>query len=83
VADRNPPAAPTKRGPRWGVRTMLFLVLAFVAIYTAKAMNGHTVGTMGSLVLGLGGAAYCSVRGVRDARARGLHGLLYQRRRQG
>jgi hypothetical protein len=80
VGDR-PPAPRTKRGPRWGVRTLLFLVLAFVAIFTAQAMDRNTVGTLGSLVLGLGGAAYCSVRGIRAARARGLYGLLDRRRR--
>lgn len=79
---RSPSATRTKWGPRWGVRTMLFLALAFVAIFTAQAMHGNTIGTVGSLVLGLGGAAYCSIRGVRDARARGLAGLLDNRRRR-
>jgi hypothetical protein len=79
---RSPSATRTKRGPRWGVRTMLFLILAFVAIFTAQAMDRNTVGTFGSLVLGLGGAAYCSIRGVREARARGLAGLLATGRRR-
>ena len=61
---------------------MLALILALVAVYTAQARHGQSVGTVGSLVLGLGCAAYCSVRGVRDARARGLAGLLDGRRRR-
>ena len=83
MTDREPPAAArTERRSRWGLRTLLFLGLAFVAIYTAQAMDGYTAGSLGSLTLGLGGAAYCSVRGVRQTRALGLRGLLDSRRRR-
>jgi hypothetical protein len=43
-------------------------------------MDQQTVGTLGSLLFALIGAAYCSVQGVRTARDRGLYGLLMDRR---
>lgn len=55
------------RRPRWGLRTLGFLALAFVAIVTSAALGAHTPGTLGSLLLGLTGAAYCSIRGARAA----------------
>ena len=78
--DRGRGPSPPRRRPRWGLRTLGLLILATVAVITAQALGHHTVGTLGCLVLGLGGAAYCSVRGISDARARGLHGLLVERR---
>ena len=56
-----------ERRPRWGLRTLGFLGLAFIAVVTSAALGHHTVGTLGSLLFGLIGAAYCSVRGVRGA----------------
>ena len=85
MADRSPPGTPATtpaRRRRWGLLTLAFLALALVAIWEAQALHGHTLGTLGSLVLGVCGAAYCSVRGVREARARGLAGLLDGRRRR-
>ncbi len=55
------------RAPRYGLRTLGFLALAFVAIVTAMAMGHHTVGTLGSSVFGLVGAGISSVRGLRAA----------------
>ncbi|MFI7586536.1 hypothetical protein ACIB24_05620 [Spongisporangium articulatum] len=72
--------APVAKRPRWGLRTLGLLLLAGVAVSTALAMGGHTVGTLGCTVLGLGGAFYCSVQGIRDARRRGLAGILTDRR---
>ena len=55
------------RRPRWGLRTLGFLALAFTAIVTSAALGFHTAGTLGSLLLGLTGAAYCSIQGLRRA----------------
>lgn len=44
---------------------MGFLGLAFFAIVTSASLGHHTVGTLGSLLFGLIGAGYCSVKGVR------------------
>jgi len=49
------------------LRTLGFLILGFVAVLTAQAMGHHTVGTLGSLIVALVGAAYCSVKGARGA----------------
>jgi hypothetical protein len=61
---------------------MGFLTLAVVALITATTQGHHTIGTLGSTILGLLGAAYCSIKGVQDARARGVHGLLPDRRQR-
>lgn len=81
MAEGGAGAPPRTNRPRWGLRTLGFLVLAFVAVFTAQGMGAHTVGTLGSLLFGLIGAAYCSVRGLKAARDRGLRGLMMDRRR--
>jgi peptidoglycan/LPS O-acetylase OafA/YrhL len=63
----SPPQSPPKRPPRWGLRTLGFLGLALAAIVTSASLGHHTFGTLGSLLFGLIGAAYCSVKGVRGA----------------
>jgi hypothetical protein len=55
-----------KRPPRWGLRTLAFLTLTMVALVTAAGLGGNTRGTLGCTVLGIGGALYCTVRGVRS-----------------
>lgn len=72
------PVTGLARPPRWGLRTMGFLVLAVVAAIMSMVTGGYTVGQVGSLILGLGGAAYCSVRGIYAALEAGL---LPKRRR--
>jgi peptidoglycan/LPS O-acetylase OafA/YrhL len=56
---------PARRAPRWGLRTLGFLLLSAVAVLTAGLQGQHTAGTLGCLLLGLGGAAVCSARGLR------------------
>lgn len=60
---------PAVRPPRWGVRALWFLALAVLALVVAGAQGRHTVGTLGSLAIGLIGAARCSALGVRAFRA--------------
>jgi beta-fructofuranosidase len=54
-----------RKPPRWGWRALGFLTLAVVSLVTAQLQGQHTTGTMGSLIIGILGAAYCSVRGVQ------------------
>ncbi|MGZ5416277.1 MAG: hypothetical protein ACXWDI_03780 [Nocardioides sp.] len=56
--------------PRWGVRALLFLTLAFLSVLTSNALlardvDDYVVFTFLSTVGGLAGAAYCSIRGLR------------------
>ncbi len=55
---------PAKR-KRWGLRTLGFLLLGMLAVVVSSAQGYHSIGTMGCTLIGLGGAAYCSVRGWR------------------
>jgi peptidoglycan/LPS O-acetylase OafA/YrhL len=71
---------PPRRRPRWGLRTLGFLTLGMIAMITASATGGYTVGSLGSLIFGVLGAGYCSIKGVRQARERGLYGVLMDRR---
>jgi peptidoglycan/LPS O-acetylase OafA/YrhL len=71
-----------KRSPRWGLRTLGFLGLAFLAIVTSASLGHHTVGTLGSLLFGLIGAAYCSVKGLRVALDSDVFRMLVGRRRR-
>jgi ABC-type glycerol-3-phosphate transport system permease component len=64
-------------------RTLGFLGLALLAIITSASLGRHTFGTLGSLIFGLVGAAYCSVRGVRDALDRGAFDMVMGRRPRG
>jgi peptidoglycan/LPS O-acetylase OafA/YrhL len=73
--------SPEKRQPRWGLRTMGFLGLALLAIVTSASLGHHTVGTIGSLLFGLIGAAYCSAKGVRVALDNDVFRMLAGRRR--
>jgi peptidoglycan/LPS O-acetylase OafA/YrhL len=74
--------SPEKRRPRWGLRTLGFLGLALLAIVTSASLGHHTAGTLGSLLFGLIGASYCSVKGLRVALDSDLFHMLAGRRRQ-
>jgi peptidoglycan/LPS O-acetylase OafA/YrhL len=67
VDPSRPAGSPENRRPRWGLRALGFLGLALLAILTSIGLGGHTFGTLGSLIIGLVGAAYCSIRGLRVA----------------
>lgn len=60
---------PRPRGPRWGVRTLLFLGLAGISVLTSNALyvrdvDDYVLLTFAGTVVGLVGAGYCSVRGL-------------------
>jgi peptidoglycan/LPS O-acetylase OafA/YrhL len=77
-----PPGSPEKRRPRWGLRTLGFLALALLAIVVSASLGHHTPGTLGSLLFGLIGAAYCSINGLRVAVDSDLFRVLAGRRRR-
>ncbi len=54
-----------KRPPRWGLRTLGFLLLAIIALGTSGARGYHTLPSAVCTFVGLGGAVYSTVRGVR------------------
>jgi peptidoglycan/LPS O-acetylase OafA/YrhL len=72
--------SPEKRRPRWGLRTLGFLALALLAIVVSASLGHHTVGTLGSLLFGLIGAGYCSLRGLRVALDSDLFRMVAGRR---
>jgi peptidoglycan/LPS O-acetylase OafA/YrhL len=72
---------PERRRPRWGLRTLGFLGLALLAIVTSAGLGHHTAGTLGSLLFGLIGAAYCSLKGLRVALDNDAFRMLAGRRR--
>jgi peptidoglycan/LPS O-acetylase OafA/YrhL len=74
--------SPERRRPRWGLRTLGFLGLAFLAIVVSASLGHHTAGTLGSLLFGLIGAAYCSVKGLRVAVDSDAFRMLAGRRRR-
>jgi hypothetical protein len=51
-----------------------------LAIVTSASLGHHTVGTLGSLLFGLIGAAYCSVKGLRVALDSDLFRMVAGRR---
>ncbi len=78
-----PAGLPEKRQPRWGLRTLGFLGLALLAMVTAVSLGGYTFGTFGSLLFGLIGAGYCSIKGLRVALDHeALHMVLGRYRRR-
>ena len=78
--DAPPTGPPERRRPRWGLRTLGFLGLALLAIVVSASLGHHTVGTLGSLLFGLIGAGYCSVKGLRVALDSDLFRMFVGRR---
>jgi hypothetical protein len=62
---------PRSQPPRWGVRTICLVGVAFLCMVTANALHDMGVDYWGLLplagtVAALAGAAYCSFRGLRS-----------------
>lgn len=56
---------------RWGIRTLLFLLLATVSVLSANLLNAagnddYVLLTFAGTVIGLVGAGVSSVRGIRS-----------------
>lgn len=65
-AGKAPHGTPKQR--RWGLWTLAFLTLAFVMIVLSSTAGHYTVITLLGLLVGLAGAAWCSVKGLRKAK---------------
>ena len=81
VGGSQPAGSPERRRPRWGLRTLGFLGLAFLSLVTALTQGHHTFGTLGSLIFGLVGAAYCSVKGFRVVLEDDVFNMVFRGRR--
>jgi len=62
---------PRLHRPRWGVRTLWLLGLAFLSMVASNALHDSGVDYWGLLplagmVVGLVGAVYCTYRGLRS-----------------
>ena len=53
-----------RRPPRWGVRTLAYLALALLSIGGSTLQGHYTLLTLAGLLIGLGGAMFCTVRGI-------------------
>ena len=53
-----------RRSPRWGVRTLIFLDLAVIAIGLSWVQGHYTLLTLAGLLIGLVGATVCTARGI-------------------
>jgi len=73
--------SPERRRPHWGLRTLGFLGLALLSMVTAIAVGHYSFGTFGSLLFGLIGAGYCSLKGLREVLDHEVLGMLLGRRR--
>jgi nitrate/nitrite transporter NarK len=54
------------RNWRWGLLSMLFLGIALAAVLTSNAQGRYTGLTLAMLLVGFGGAAFCSVKGLKN-----------------
>lgn len=63
-----PKDPPTDKAPRWGVYTLGFLTLAFVMVVLSSTAGHYTVLTLLGLVVGLVGAGWCTVKGLKGLR---------------
>jgi low temperature requirement protein LtrA len=58
-------AEPRKRGLRWGLLTLLFLGIVVASIIASNLQQHYTVLTLLGLIVGFGGAGYCSWQGLK------------------
>jgi hypothetical protein len=56
---------PRKRNVRWGLLSLLFLLLALVCILVSNGQGSYNAVTLLGLVVGFLGAGYCSFRGLK------------------
>ncbi len=53
---------------RWGVRTLVYLAIALVSILASILQGHYTLLSLAGLLIGLVGAAICSIRGLSTLR---------------
>lgn len=56
---------PRKRTVRWGLLTLLFLAIALASILASNAKGQYTALTFAGLIVGFGGAGYCTWKGLK------------------
>ena len=56
------------RNWRWGLLTLLFLGVALASVLTSSAQGEYTALTAAGVLIGFGGAAYCTVKGLKGFR---------------
>jgi len=61
---KGPQTEHPRRPKRWGLRTLGFLALALISVLAAELQQTYTLLTLPGLLLGLAGAAVCSLRGL-------------------
>ncbi len=69
-----PEDPPKKRAQPWGVYTLGFLVLTFSMVVVSTTQGHYSALTLLGLLVGLVGAAWCTVKGIRKAREYRLPG---------
>ena len=60
----SPNPVPAERKPRWGIYTLAFLGLAFLMVVISGIQKHYTLLTLLGLLVGLGGAAVCTYKGM-------------------
>jgi nitrate/nitrite transporter NarK len=63
-----PKKHPKPKTTPWGIYTLGFLTLAFVMMVVSSSQGTYTVLTFIGLILGLVGAAFCTVKGLKGLR---------------
>ncbi|HEV7653605.1 MAG TPA: hypothetical protein VGP36_02560 [Mycobacteriales bacterium] len=58
-------AEPRKRNVRWGLLSLLFLLIALICILVSSGQGTYNAVTLTGLVVGFVGAGYCTWKGIR------------------
>jgi nitrate/nitrite transporter NarK len=56
---------PARGGMRWGLLTLGFLAIALASVLVSNGAGSYSVITLAGVLVGFGGAAYCSYRGLK------------------
>jgi hypothetical protein len=56
---------PRKRTVHWGLLSLLFLGIALACVLISNGQGRYTALTFAGLVVGFGGAGYCSWKGLK------------------
>ncbi len=55
-----------RRNWRWGLLTLLFLGIALASVLVSNAQGEYTAITAAGVLIGFGGAAFCTVKGLKS-----------------
>ena len=58
--------AQQQRNWRWGLLTLLFLGMALTAVLVSTSQGRYTALTGAGILIGFGGAAFCTVKGLKS-----------------